>query len=254
MHDRLRLAIAIGNTRLRVAIFQDLSLVYSEACNYSEMLQLKERLGLEIAKLDPKLDVEFEAIAIASVVPNVITPWHGLPQTQLLTTSHVPIGNIYATMGIDRALALWGAVVMYGLPILVIDAGTALTFSGVDADCNFVGGAILAGLRTQAQSLPTATAALPIVDLPDKLPPRWATDTMTAMQSGLAYGAIATVRDFVSEWRSQFPCSQIIVTGGDGERLCQWGNLDTMLNLRFDPNLIFGGIRELWKSAVSIQK
>jgi type III pantothenate kinase len=244
MHKRLRLAIAVGNTRLRVGVFEKLALISTHACSQQEISLLIN----QIAEIYP--ETEFEAIAIASVVPTLITPWHNLPQTQVLTNQAIPIGQLYATMGIDRTLALWGAIATYGLPMLVIDAGTALTFSGVDANHNFGGGAILPGLRTQVHSLPTNTAALPNIDLPDQLPPRWAMDTVTAIQSGLAYSAIGTVRDFVLDWRSQFPHSQIVVTGGDGERLCDWGKQEGMLDLRFDPNLIFWGIREFWKSAI----
>ncbi|CAN1210733.1 pantothenate kinase [Tumidithrix helvetica PCC 7403] len=249
MPNRQWLAIAIGNTRLQAGVFQDSDLIANYACKHDEISLLAQQL----AELFPDIHTasQFVPIAIASVVPDLITPWHGLPQTQIVTTQQIPIQGIYASMGVDRALALWGAIVTYGLPMLVVDAGTAMTFTGVDAANQFVGGAILPGLRTQMQSLQTATAALPSVDLPTQLPPRWAIDTISAIQSGVAYSAIASVTAFVQDWRSRFPHSHIVVTGGDGERFYDWGIFGGILDWHFDPNLIFWGVREYWKSLIS---
>lgn len=51
------------------------------------------------------------------------------------------------------------------MAILVIDAGTALTFTAADADQRLVGGAILPGLGLQRSSLAQKTATLPRVEL-----------------------------------------------------------------------------------------
>ena len=51
-----------------------------------------------------------------------------------------------------------------GFPMLVIDAGTALTFTGADANQCLVGGAILPGLRLQLASLGQKTGQLPLLE------------------------------------------------------------------------------------------
>ena len=235
MSSKQWLAIAIGNTHIRAAVFADAS-PYSEAVlryvvRHAELDQLVGNLH----------QIKFERVAIASVVPQIITPWHHLPQTSLITNRQIPIANIYDSMGRDRALAIFGAGAKYGYPVLVIDAGTALTLTGVDATPALIGGAILPGLVMQFASLNQSTAALPMAAMGD-LPNRWATDTVSAIQSGVIYTAIAGLEAFIQDWQQQFPTSQIVFTGGDGKRMQQYLDLGI-----FDPDLIFRGIQQLWQ-------
>jgi len=142
------------------------------------------------------------------------------------------------SMGVDRALAAFGAGETYGYPVLVIDAGTALTLTGVDANKTLVGGAIIAGLRSQFSSLHQNTSALPDIPIPETLPSRWATDTTGAMQSGVARILLAGLQVYINDWRSQFPDSQVILTGGDRNYLNKWGlKVDVI-----DKHLIFKGL------------
>jgi type III pantothenate kinase len=86
------------------------------------------------------------------VVPEIITRWHNMLQTSVITTAVVPLQGaaccsaltqaklilsrfqgLYSTMGCDRALAAYGAGEKYGYPTLVIDGGTALTLTGDDS-------------------------------------------------------------------------------------------------------------------------
>jgi type III pantothenate kinase len=178
---------------------------------------------------------------VASVVP-AQTTWiqNQIPDVRLITLRDLPLKNTYVSLGIDRALAVWGAGQVYGFPCLVIDGGTALTFSGADGDRQWVGGAILPGLRLQMKSLVQGTAALPAVTLPDQLPDRWANNTPQAIASGIARTILAGVKDFTQAWQGQFPRSQLLVTGGDGPWLAQ-----QLPELLHDPALIFRGFQGL---------
>jgi type III pantothenate kinase len=222
------LAIAVGNTRIKAVVFDGDRQILEEYAYTHDQLKILE------AKL---ADRDFERIAIASVVPDLITSWHHLPQTQLLTTANVPLQGLYSTMGCDRALAAYGAGETYGYPVLVIDAGTAITLTGIDANKTLVGGAIIAGLRSQFACLHQNTVALPDLLMPETLPPRWATDTNSAIQAGIAHILISGLQAYIDDLRSQFPDSQVIITGGDGDYLVKWGLKVDMI----DKNLIFWG-------------
>ncbi|HEY9649108.1 MAG TPA: pantothenate kinase, partial [Coleofasciculaceae cyanobacterium] len=124
---------------------------------------------------------------LASVVPAQTTLWQTCPTARVITLEQLPLQGLYPTLGIDRALAVLGAGETLGYPVLVIDAGTALTFTGADAHRQLIGGAILPGLRLQFQALAQGTAALPTVQLPTQLPPRWANQTSSAIESGIIY-------------------------------------------------------------------
>lgn len=98
----------------------------------------------------------------------------------------------------------------------------------------------------QLQSLATKTAALPEIQLPEKLPNRFAIATAEAIQSGIIYVILAGIRDFIADWLSQFPDSNIALTGGDGQLLhsylkVQFPNLGEQIIV--DPHLIFWGMR-----------
>ncbi len=143
---------------------------------------------------------------------------------------------------------------MLGYPILVIDAGTALTFTGMDAEHQLIGGAILPGLGLQLQFLAKSTAALPSVSLPTQLPSRWAKQTSEAIESGVVYTVLAGIRDFIEDWQSQFPGSSIAITGGDAQVLLTYFKAqlpEIARQLTADPYLIFWGIRTIMSNTTS---
>lgn len=251
----LWLALAIGNSRLHWAAFLENDLLhcwdsdYWTAAAIAQFADDPASAGLPIAG-----EVALQApvpLAIASVVPAQTRLWQQYP-ARLLTLADVPLGNLYPTFGIDRALTLWGAICTVGAPVLAIDAGTALTFTAADRENNLVGGAILPGLRLQQQALAQDTAALPLVPLQpelDRLPPRWAADTPAAIRSGILYTLLASIQDFAQAWLSQEPNGAIALTGGDSALLYQALSQQApalAARLHRDPALIFRGIPALF--------
>lgn len=188
---------------------------------------------------------------LASVVPAQTRLWQAYPAAKVITLADVALTGLYPTLGIDRALAVLGAGETFGYPVLAIDAGTALTFTGTDACRQLKGGAILPGLGLQLQSLAKNTAALPATSLPSRLPPRWAIQTPSAIESGVIYTVLAGMRDFIEDWQSQFPDSQIVLTGGDSHVLLTYLQAqfpETAHQLIADSHLIFWGIRSIFKT------
>ncbi len=188
----------------------------------------------------------------ASVVPAQTELWQTYPDAYKIELGHIPIAGLYPTLGVDRALALWGAIQTLGVPILVVDAGTALTFTGADAQVRLVGGAILPGLQLQMRSLHEHTV-LPSLHSPDlvTLPSRWAIGTSEAIQSGILYTLLAGLQDFMTDWLQQFPGGTIAITGGDRLLLLnllhqQFPHLAAEIKL--EPNLIFWGIQAVKNS------
>ena len=72
--------------------------------------------------------------------------------------------GLYPTMGVDRVAALYGAKLHYGAPVLVIDGGTAMTYSVLDNNAQIIGGGISPGVKGRLQSLADYTGSLPIID------------------------------------------------------------------------------------------
>lgn len=271
------LALMIGNSRLHWAIFQDERLAATWDTPHLSASQVEPLMAQRfspsawpalanlpsstVQAIQSATSAEMIPVWLASVVPSQTGLWQSYPAVQIVQAHQLPITGLYATMGCDRILALWGAGQTYGWPVLVVDGGTALTFTAASADQQLLGGAIAPGLRLQFQALAQHTAALPDVfgdfaqhyltakdgsgfDAPS--PPRWAANTPNALQSGVFYSLLAGVQDYLQAWWAQYPQAMVVFTGGDGQWL--WANLRSRLPshsalLYLDADLIFKGIQ-----------
>ncbi|MGF1478827.1 MAG: pantothenate kinase [Cyanophyceae cyanobacterium] len=227
------LGLMIGNSRLHWAKFHQKTLIQT----WNSPHQSTAAAATPLDRLP---------LYIASVVPQQTALWQAYPRARVITLADIPLPGLYQTMGIDRALALWGAVSTDRCPCLIIDAGTALTFTGA-SEQRFVGGAILPGLRLQLQSLTQKTAALPAVQI-QNLPQRWAVETSEAISSGVLYTLLAGLKDFIQDWQQQYLDSQILLTGGDATVLMHFVQVqfpEVAAAIKIDANLIFWGMRSL---------
>ena len=241
------LGLIIGNSRLHWGYFEENTLV---AVWHSEHLATEvtpKILFLDLLPTTVKKIVTNQKLPVylASVVPSQTALWQSYSHLVQVTLKDIPLKALYPTMGIDRALAIYGAGEVYGYPCLVIDGGTALTFTGVNHWQKLVGGGILPGLRSQFKLLNHQTAALPQVELSSSLPHRWATDTPNAIRSGIIYTLVAGIKDFITDWLQQFPDSQIILTGGDSNSIYQYLQAqypELTQKIVMDNHLIFQGL------------
>ncbi|MEG4582455.1 pantothenate kinase [Microcoleus sp. MON1_C5] len=271
--DQIKIALAIGNSRLHWGLFVGKTLEKTwdtEHLNADTVSRLSEQEKAEYLVQTVMRSIEevssqnllslpatpaFSSphtlslvplpLIVASVVTQQTAIWQSYPTVRIITLDQLPIGGLYPTLGIDRALAVLGAGNQFGWPVLLIDAGTALTFTGADVNRYLVGGAILPGLGLQLSSLSKKTAALPLISLPKNLPHRWAKDTAEAIQSGVVYATVAGVRDFIEDWRCLFPDSKIALTGGDRTMLLKYLTAafpDTASAVIDAPEAIFWGI------------
>lgn len=250
-NDRNWLALAVGNSRLHWGWFRYFTLVETWDTPHLENSVKSDRLPpLFLHHNLIKEDFDCIPVYLASVVASQTKYWQNYRDLTSIALEDIKLTNIYPTMGVDRALAAWGAVSIYNQACLVIDGGTALTFTGVNRQGKLIGGAILPGLRSQLLTLQQTTSALPEIQLSDTLPSRWALNTAAAIASGIIYTAIAGIHSYITDWLRQFPHSQVIFTGGDAELLSrflhqQFPNLasQTTVNL----NLVLQGIRLVYQ-------
>jgi type III pantothenate kinase len=247
--ENVWLALMVGNSRLHWALFINDSLDATWNTEHQPESGIQQ-IDFPRAILPPSLSSP-SPLLLASVVPSQTKIWQTYPHLRVITLDQVPLLNTYPTLGIDRALALWGAGKQWGFPMLVIDAGTALTFTGADANRSLVGGAILPGLGLQFATLNQKTGQLPQVEtrlIAPLLPPRFALNTSQAIESGVIYTLVAGIKDFIVEWWRLFPESNITITGGD--RLLLVNYLEAQFpaiakRLYVEPNLIFWGMQKI---------
>ncbi len=247
MNQNIQIGLSIGNSRYHWAWFLDTKLQSSWDTEYLRIDRSSALFPIDLQAVIKTHQLKLETIPIylISVVSSQTEIWQQLPQVKQITLSDIPLINLYPTLGIDRALTAFGAGEIYGYPVLVIDGGTALTLTGIDRNHCLIGGAILPGLRLQLRSLAMGTAALPAVELPRQLPPRWGDNTPGSIASGILHTVSSGISDFIQDWQQLYPQSQIIFTGGDGAALLNYLQANLSNNVKLDSDLLFHGISAL---------
>jgi len=128
-----------------------------------------------------------------------------------------------------------------GKPAIVIDMGTAIKVDLVPATGAFAGGAILPGITMAARALHEFTDLLPLVDVGGP-PPALGTATVSAMSSGLYWGAVGAVRELVARLTGVGQEVEIFLTGGAAPHFAPILGQEEGRPFRFVPHLTLSGI------------
>lgn len=137
---------------------------------------------------------------------------------RLNSSTPLPITIDYGTprtLGCDRVAAAVGAWSEFkGRDILVVDAGTAVTYDFVDASGVYRGGNIAPGISMQLKALNHFTARLPLLPFPEHMSTLHDAllghDTESAMTLGAIYSVVASI----GYYRSRLPEDTVVVLGG----------------------------------------
>jgi type III pantothenate kinase len=115
---------------------------------------------------------------------------------------------------VANAVAAWQK---FKTACVIIDFGTALSFTAVSGKGEFLGAAFMPGIYTAADSLSGQTAQLPRIWL--RQPPKTiGTNTSQAMQSGIVNGYIGAIEHILAKMKAELdPESKSIATGGSAD-------------------------------------
>lgn len=135
----------------------------------------------------------------------------------LSTDLRLPIVIDYATptsLGNDRLAVAVAAATLYPQQnVLVVDAGTCITYDFVTAEGHYLGGSILPGIDMRFRAMHEFTAQLPQVER-TTLTNFIGNTTNTSLQTGVLYGVLHELEGFVAQYRQQFGAIVVLVTGG----------------------------------------
>lgn len=121
---------------------------------------------------------------------------------------------------------------------IVVDFGTATTFTAVREPGVMLGTAIAAGLNVTIDALVSRTAQLPQIELSPP-PSVIGRNTIHAMQSGLLLGYVCMVEGIVGRMKEELGKAQVVATGGLSQVI---GPLTDCFDA-IDPWLTLDGLR-----------
>lgn len=116
-------------------------------------------------------------------------------------SSELPIKIGYATpetLGLDRIAAVVGAVMQCpDKAVLIVDAGTCVTYDLLTADGTFAGGNIAPGIRLRLRAMHEHTGKLPLIDDAGETP-EIGFSTETAMRAGAVLGIAYEIEGYIA--------------------------------------------------------
>ncbi|WP_010663099.1 type III pantothenate kinase [Marinilabilia salmonicolor] len=164
---------------------------------------------------------------------------------QFLVFDHltpIPVKNGYKTpetLGKDRLAAVIGAAAIYpDIPLLVIDAGTAITFD-LYHDHVYYGGNISPGLKMRFAALHQQTSRLPETTTGDT--PFWGKTTEEAIRSGVQNSLLMEFEGYIKKVKKQYPDAKTVLTGGDADFFVSY----TKSIIFAQPNLVLSGLNRI---------
>jgi type III pantothenate kinase len=175
--------------------------------------------------LENDINIEWvKTVSISSVVPdlneallqvckNLFDTEPFLIDGNVITKLDLEIDNPYE-IGTDLASNAVGAFTKYKQACIVVDFGTALTFTSVSGQGKILGVAIAPGVKTAMKALSSNTAKLPEIplEIPNKLIGR---NTVQAMQSGIMHGYVGLIKHMIEKTSQEMnETPKIIATGG----------------------------------------
>lgn len=210
----MNLIIDIGNSQTKLAIIQDEKIVLNQRfqelnCThlsdvFNKNDQICNAIISSVAKIDPDIQECIKSKVQQFLYLNSKTP---LP-VEVLYKSRETLGN-------DRIAAVVGANNIFpSSNVLVIDAGTAITFDFINNKNQYLGGNISPGLRMRYSALNYYTNRLPQLEPADE-EMLTGDNTNNAIISGVQKGMIFEIDSYIEAYKKKHPDCNFIITGGD---------------------------------------
>lgn len=212
----MNLVIDIGNTRTKFSVFnrgEVLTTVPIEELTPShiEVLQnqypeLRHVIISSVRDYSSELKKKLQTSFDTFIELNENTP--------------LPIENHYQTkntLGKDRIAAVVGAFDLYPHQnLLVVDAGTAITFDIINEKGQYLGGNISPGIEMRLKALNYYTGRLPLVR-PREWNNLFGTTTEEAILAGVMNGVVFEIDKTIDTFKEFYKNLKVIITGGDTE-------------------------------------
>ena len=211
----MNLIIDVGNTNVKLAVFdQNEKMIDKHVVKVKYLRSSIKKIAKEYASIKyvilssvgklEKLDLDYIESQFNTLV--------------LDDKTKLPFKNLYKTtetLGVDRIALVCASVKQYPYNnVLIIDAGTCITYDFITDSNEYLGGAISPGIRVRYQSLNNLTANLPLLNT--KMPKHIIGDTTeNSIHSGIINGVLNEIDGVISEYKVKYQDLTVILTGGD---------------------------------------
>ena len=221
-----------GNTSVKLALF-DNDILVSKYNNIDlnfviKLLPKCDRLILSTVKNKSNFETLFSNKNF--VLLNNSTP---LP-IKVLYKSPTSLGN-------DRIALAVGAITNFpNKNVLVIDAGTCITYDFINYKKEYLGGSISPGIKMRYSALHQFTSQLPLLEIVDTAI-LTGVNTVGSIHSGVINGVLVEIDGIIQRYTNQYPDIKVIVTGGNA-KFFDKGLKNTIFA---NPNLLMEGLNKI---------
>jgi type III pantothenate kinase len=215
----MNLVIDIGNTKTKMALI----------ANDDHIIEQKRVDGFSMETLSSFLSENSHQVthaiisSVSKKISREVTAVFDDQDIQPLILSFqtpVPLQIHYdtpQTLGTDRiAAAVGGKLLFPEQAVLVIDAGTCITYDYVDEKNNYEGGAISPGISLRYKSIHEHTENLPLLqpEAPLQFPGK---STTASIHAGVLLAVRLETDGMIERFKENNPHIQTIITGGDAK-------------------------------------
>lgn len=209
----IKIVIDQGNSAIKYGIFDKDKLILAETADGPDQNRLRKVIS----------DYQPEAAIISSVTESLeLSSLPAFSGRLIVLDNNTPLPfsigyKTPATLGRDRIAAVAGAQALFpGTSLLVIDAGTALTYEVLLNGQHYYGGNISPGLSMRFKALNTFTSRLPLVDKQENCPLA-GQNTKEAIASGVINGMVFEMEGYRTACLDKWGIDKTIITGGDSD-------------------------------------
>ena len=214
----MNLIIDIGNTSTKLAVFSKNKIIYKKRTSHEELLDSINEILIKYKKIDKGI-----ISSVGKLTFNNIEELKS--KIKFLELTHklkFPFNNLYKTpktLGVDRLALVSASVKEFdNKNVLIIDAGTCITYDFITQENNYLGGAISPGIYTRYKSLNNLTANLPLLE-PKSIKYITGNSTTQSIHSGVVNGVLFEIEGVIEEYNKKYRDLTVILTGGDSKFL-----------------------------------
>jgi type III pantothenate kinase len=214
----MNLVIDVGNTNVKLAVFQGDKIISSKKGNLESLEKdvavlvkefkfIKKAIISSVVKLNKKhLQVISKQVEIYILNKNSKLPFISKYKTP-------------ETLGADRIALVSASTKFYpNQNVLIIDAGTCITYDFITSENRYLGGAISPGIRLRYQSLNNLTSNLPLLE--KKAPKNLiGNSSKESIHSGVINGILMEIDGVIQKYNKKYKDLTVILTGGDANFL-----------------------------------